>query len=249
MDVSVEFHDPKDFSLLALQGNGAVGALSPLVEGVDLTSLYFMQTARGTVNGIPVRITRCGYTGEDGFEIAVPSDCARTVADALLRSKAGNVRLAGLGARDSLRLEAGLCLYGVDLDHTTTPVEAGLTWLIAKRRREEADFPGASVILKQIRDGPARKRVGLTPLERGPPARANTAIYAQGQEDGDPVGHVTSGSPSPTLNTAVAMGYVRTPYAKIGTEVRLLVRDKYMRHKVARMPFVPTQYYSAPKPT
>lgn len=246
-DVTLRFLEPDEQSLLALQGPGAAKALAPLLEGADLDKLYFMRTTAAKVAGVPCRVTRCGYTGEDGVEISMASEHALQVAQALLDSKGGSVRLAGLGARDSLRLEAGLCLYGSDIDSSTSPVEAGLAWLVAKRRREAADFPGAAVVLKQLKEGPLRRRVGLVPVERGPPARGHTAIYAKGQENEDAIGEVTSGCPSPSLGHSIAIGYVQTPYSKVGTEVQLLVRSKYLRARVTKMPFVQAHYYMPPK--
>ncbi|XP_034240925.1 aminomethyltransferase, mitochondrial [Thrips palmi] len=246
-DVTLRFMEPEEQSLLALQGPGAAKALAPLLEGADLDKLYFMRTVSAKVAGVPCRVTRCGYTGEDGVEISMASEHALKVAQALLDAKTAAVQLAGLGARDSLRLEAGLCLYGSDIDATTTPVEAGLAWLVAKRRREAADFPGASVILKQLKEGTLRRRVGLVPVERGPPARGHTAIYAKGKEAEDAIGEVTSGCPSPSLGHSIAMGYVQTPHNKVGTEVHLLVRNKYVRAKVTKMPFVQAHYYMPPK--
>ena len=140
------------------------------------------------------------------------------------------------------RLEAGMCLYGKDIDHTTTPVEAGLSWLVAKRRRTTADFPGATVIIDQLRNGPRRKRVGLK--SRGPPARSGATVYAMTDaSDEDIVGYVTSGCPSPSLGCNVAMGYVRSELAKSGTKVLLAVRDKRVEATVCAMPFVPSKYY------
>ncbi|KAE8752143.1 hypothetical protein FOCC_FOCC000936 [Frankliniella occidentalis] len=244
-DVALRFLEPDEQSLLALQGPGAARALAPLIEGVDLDKLYFMRTTAAKVAGVPCRVTRCGYTGEDGVEISMPSEHARKVAEALIDNAA--VKLAGLGARDSLRLEAGLCLYGSDIDITTTPIDAGLAWLVAKRRREAADFPGASVILRQLKEGPLRRRVGLVPVERGPPARGHTAIYARGAENEDTIGEVTSGCPSPSLGHPIAIGYVQAPHHKVGTEVQLLVRNKFVRAKITKMPFVPSKYFMAPK--
>ncbi|GLG99784.1 Aminomethyltransferase, partial [Gryllus bimaculatus] len=168
--VRLRFFGAEERALLALQGPGAARALQPLTE-VDVGQLRFMGSTLAEVAGAPARLTRCGYTGEDGVEVAVAADRAAHVAQALLDSAHADVRPAGLGARDSLRLEAGLCLYGNDIDHTTTPVEAGLTWIIGKRRREAADFPGAAVVLRQLREGPKRRRVGLRAVAGGPPFR------------------------------------------------------------------------------
>jgi aminomethyltransferase len=188
------------------------------------------------IDGILCRVSRLGYTGEDGFEISVPADRAATLARTLLA--APEVRPIGLGARDSLRLEAGLCLYGHDIDRTTTPIEAGLAWTVAKRRREEGGFPGAAVILAQLRDGPPRRRVGLRPEGRAP-AREHTEIQDQ---SGRRIGTVTSGGFGPTVGAPVAMGYVAPAHATPGTPVQLVVRGKPLPARVVELPFVPHRY-------
>ena len=178
------------------------------------------------------------YTGEDGVEISIPEAHIETVVAAVLESKAGQAKLAGLGARDSLRLEAGLCLYGNDIDEDTTPVEAGLVWTIGKRRRQTKDFPGADLILQQIKEKPLRKRVGI--VSKGPPAREHTKIM----ENGQVVGEITSGCPSPSLGFNVAMGYVPLAKAKNGTNLQLQVRNKVIDATVSKMPFLPTNYFN-----
>lgn len=178
------------------------------------------------------------YTGEDGFEISVPSENAVGLAKAILEKSEGKVRLTGLGARDSLRLEAGLCLYGNDMEQHITPVEAGLSWAIGKRRRAEGGFLGAEVILKQLQDGPAIRRVGL--FSSGPPARSHSEILTAG---GEKLGEVTSGGFSPCLKKNIAMGYVKSGSHKPGTEVKIAVRGKSYDGVVTKMPFVPTKYY------
>lgn len=189
-----------------------------------------------------VRITRCGYTGEDGVEISVPSSQVESLTEALLA--AGELKLAGLGARDSLRLEAGLCLYGSDIDAQITPVEAALAWLVAKRRRTAADFPGAQPILQQLKEGVQRRRIGLQMLgAKAPPARAGVAIFSDGQQ----MGQVTSGCPSPSTGRNIAMGYVAEQLKKPGTKLQLKVRDKFYEAEVTRMPFVKANYYNKPK--
>jgi aminomethyltransferase len=188
--------------------------------------------------GIPCIVSRSGYTGEDGFEISVPADQAEALADRLLRDDA--VVPAGLGARDSLRLEAGLCLYGNDIDELTSPVEAGLTWTIGKRRRMAWDFPGAAVVRDQLDNGVQRLRVGIRPDGRAP-ARALAEIVA---EDGTEAGIVTSGGFGPSLNAPVAMGYVRRGLAVDGTRLTLTVRGKPLPATVAPLPFVPHHYAS-----
>jgi glycine cleavage system T protein (aminomethyltransferase) len=190
------------------------------------------------VAGIPCLVSRSGYTGEDGFEISLRAAAAETLAQRLL--DAAEVAPAGLGARDTLRLEAGLCLYGNDIDELTTPVEAGLAWVVGKRRRAAWDFPGAAVIRDQLANGPHRRRVGLR-LEGRAPARAGTDIIAP---DGTAAGSVTSGGFAPTLNAPVAMGYVRSDLAADATPLLLLVRDKRLPARVCRLPFVPHRYAS-----
>ncbi|KAJ6851331.1 aminomethyltransferase, mitochondrial [Iris pallida] len=193
------------------------------------------------INGSHCFLTRTGYTGEDGFEISVPSEHAVDLAKAILEKSEGKVRLTGLGARDSLRLEAGLCLYGNDMEQHVTPVEAGLSWAIGKRRRAEGGFLGAEVILKQLQEGPAVRRVGF--FSSGPPARSHSEIVGA---SGEKIGEVTSGGFSPCLKKNIAMGYVKSGSHKPGTEVKILVRGKPYDGVVTKMPFVPTKYY---KPT
>lgn len=240
--VDVKFFDPDEQALLAFQGPAAEKVLQDLTR-INLSMLYFMNTIEAEVAGIPdCRITRCGYTGEDGFEISIPADKGSFVAEALLESKAGSVKLAGLGARDSLRLEAGLCLYGSDIDETTTPIEAGLAWLVAKRRRTEKNFPGADIVLNQLKNGCSRRRVGFK-MTNGPPARHGVDVVSGSNN----VGEVTSGCPSPTLGVNVAMGYVKDEFKKPGTKVDLRVRDKVYSAEISKMPFVPSKYYQKPK--
>jgi aminomethyltransferase len=230
-----------EMALLALQGPQAVTALARLAPGV--AELVFMTGGRFTVAGCDCFITRSGYTGEDGFEISVPAVQADTLARALLAQP--EVKPVGLGARNSLRLEAGLCLYGNDIATTTTPVEAALNWAMQKVRRSggarAGGFPGADKILAQL-DNPAtltKKRVGLIALERIP-VRDHTALQSL---DGAPIGEVTSGLLGPSINQPVAIGYVAPEFATLGTEVNALVRGKPVRMQVAAMPFVPTRYY------
>jgi aminomethyltransferase len=223
-----------DRALLALQGPLAAAVLGRLAP--EAAALPFMGFAAITVGGIGCLVSRSGYTGEDGFEISVPADDAEALARKLLA--APEVAPAGLGARDSLRLEAGLCLYGNDLDEVTTPVEAGLTWVIGKRRKMAWDFPGAAVVRDQMDNGAPRLRVGLRPEGRAP-ARAGTTI-ADGE--GNEAGLVTSGGFSPSLNAPIAMGYVRRDVAADGTGLFLLVRGKPLPATVVPMPFVPHRY-------
>ena len=187
------------------------------------------------------RISRCGYTGEDGFEISVPTENAIQVAETILSSSSGIVKLAGLGARDTLRLEAGLCLYGNDIDEATTPIEAGLTFTIGKRRRQTADFIGADIVLKQLKDKPLKRRVGLIGTS-GPPARGHTSVLdAKTQTE---IGIVTSGCPSPSLKKNIAMAYLPMSQ-KFGSKVFCVIRGKQFEYEIVKMPFVATNYYIA----
>lgn len=224
----------EDRALIALQGPGAEAALSALAPAA--ATLSFMTGAEMDVDGAACFVTRSGYTGEDGYEISVPADQADALARKLLAQN--DVEAIGLGARDSLRLEAGLCLYGHDIDETTTPVEAALTWSIGKRRREEGGFPGADVILDQIKNGAPRKRVGILPDGRAP-AREGTEIQAP---DGTSIGTITSGGFGPSLEAPLAMGYVTTGHAAAGSAVNVVVRGKALPAKTAKMPFVPNGY-------
>ncbi|XP_046748092.1 aminomethyltransferase, mitochondrial [Diprion similis] len=235
--VSLEFLDPLDHGLVALQGPKASKALQSFTT-INLSDLKFMQSVKTDFFGNQIRISRCGYTGEDGFEISLPQTIARQFVEAIL--SAGDVKLAGLGARDSLRLEAGLCLYGHDIDETTTPVEADLTWVVAKRRRAEKNFPGAEKILLQITTKPSRKRVGLL-VGQGPPARAGAAVLTP---EGESVGRVTSGGPSPTLGRHIAMGYLPLNLCHSGSGVLVEIRGKTYKASVSKMPFVKTNYYT-----
>ena len=230
-----------DHGLLALQGPQAATALARLVPGVE--KLVFMSGGGFAWNGVELFITRSGYTGEDGFEISVPGAQAEALARALLAQP--EVKPIGLGARNSLRLEAGLCLYGNDIDATTTPPEGALNWAIQKVRRtggaRAGGFPGADKVLAQI-DDPAlltRKRVGLIAKERVP-VREPAVLENM---DGQAIGQVTSGLLSPTLNQPIALAYVQPDYAVPGTEVFAMVRGKPVPMVVAPTPFVPTRYY------
>jgi aminomethyltransferase len=223
-----------DRALLALQGPLAAQALARLAP--DAAGLPFMGVADLRIADTTVLISRSGYTGEDGFELSVAASDAEPLAKLLLSQP--EVAPAGLGARDSLRLEAGLPLYGHDLDEYTTPVEAGLTWAIGKRRRIAWDFPGADTIRDQLDNGPPRLRVGLLPDGRAP-VRAGVAIL---DGDGNTVGLVTSGTFSPTRDAPIAMGYVRPPFAADGTKLALMLRGKPVPARVVPLPFVPHRY-------
>ncbi len=222
-------------ALLALQGPKAAAVMARFAASA--TKLRFMEAGVFTVDRVDWMVSRSGYTGEDGFEISVPGDVAPDVARRLLAEP--EVEPIGLGARDSLRLEAGLCLYGHDIDEKTTPVEASLTWTIAKRRRAARDFPGADHILSQIEEGPARRRVGFK-LEGRLPAREDAAIETPA---GAPVGRVTSGGFGPTVNAAIGMGYVDAAQRATDTPLRFVVRGKKLPGRVVKMPFVPANYY------
>ena len=230
-----------DHALLALQGPQAAAVLARLAPGV--AQLVFMTGGDFNIAGCDCFVTRSGYTGEDGFEISVPAAQADTLARALLAQP--EVQPIGLGARNSLRLEAGLCLYGNDIDATTTPPEAVLNWAIQKVRRtggaRAGGFPGADKVLAQI-DSPTtltRKRVGLVALERIP-VREHTILQ---NVDGLQIGEVTSGLLGPTVDKPVAMGFVEPAFAAIGTRVNAIVRGKVVPMEVVTMPFNPTHYY------
>jgi len=220
-----------DRALLALQGPLAASVLERHSPGIS--NLTFMKVVRTTVAGAPAIISRTGYTGEDGFEISIEGADAERVARALLGES--EVLPIGLGARDSLRLEAGLCLYGHDIDETRDPAQANLLWSIGKRRKEAKDFPGAA---QTLNGAPAIKRVGIRPDGRAP-AREGTEIAAK---DGRIVGKVTSGGFGPSLNAPIAMGYVESTFAADGTQLDLMVRGKAMPGVISPMPFVPHTY-------
>lgn len=239
-DVHLEFCG--HYSLLALQGPESAQVLQKLTGNVDLNILPFMSVLDCTVAGVPdCSISRSGYTGEDGFEISIPSDSGTLhIAESLIADE--SVRLAGLGVRDTLRIEAGLCLYGSDIDETTSPVEAGLAWTISKRRRAEGGgFPGADIIMEQIKTGVARKRVGLSILS-GPPARHDNNIYLPTDEHNS-IGVTTSGTFSPTLGKAVAIAYVQTQHASVETQVMVEVRNKRNPATITKFPFVKSNYF------
>jgi aminomethyltransferase len=223
-------------ALLALQGPAAVAVLERHSSGIG--NLSFMQAARVTVAGAPAIVSRTGYTGEDGFEISLEGKDAERVARALLDE--AEVLPIGLGARDSLRLEAGLCLYGHDIDESTDPVEASLVWSIGKRRKAEGGFAGADLVLERLKNGAERKRVGILPDGRAP-AREGTDIAVNGQV----IGKITSGGFGASLNGPLAMGYVQSEFSKTGTKLELLVRGKALAAEVVSMPFVPHRYNRA----
>ncbi|MFN7102973.1 MAG: glycine cleavage system aminomethyltransferase GcvT [Pseudorhizobium sp.] len=229
----------EDRALIAVQGPQAVAAVA--AHAPKAAELAFMSADWMEFDGITCHVSRSGYTGEDGVEMSVPADKAEAITRALLADE--RVKPIGLGARDSLRLEAGLCLYGHDLDETTSPVEGDITFILQKRRREEGGFPGAARIQREFAEGPARKRVGLK-LDGRAPAREGAEIKVPG---GDTVGIVTSGGFGPTAGVPVAMGYVAATHAAPGTKLALVVRGKDLEATVVEMPIVPHRYYRAPK--
>lgn len=220
-------------ALLALQGPLAARVLEPIIPGVS--DMVFMQSKAFAVGGNVYAVSRSGYTGEDGFEISCSEGAGVKLAERLLEDP--NVLPIGLGARDSLRLEAGLCLYGHDIDETTSPIEAGLQWSIQKKRREAGDFPGAARILRELKDGPSRRRVGIKPEGRQP-AREGTPVLAGGRR----IGVVTSGGFGPSVDGPVAMGYVESAFASAGTQISVEVRGRELPARVADMPFFPHRY-------
>lgn len=247
-DVTMEYLEDT-MQLLALQGPGASAAIAKILpDGFDLSSMAFMTgidvTLDGNIEGC--RITRCGYTGEDGFEIAIPADHCESIASKLIEDE--TVNQTGLGARDSLRLEAGLCLYGNDLDETTNPVMGTLAWTLGRpgsRRRTEQGFCGAATFLTpegKLKKQP-KKRVGIIGMKA--PARQGTEIYDA--EGTTLVGEITSGTYSPCLKKPIAMGYVDTALAKAGTGLQLKIRNKMQSAEVTKMPFVESRYYRVPE--
>ena len=251
------------WGLIALQGPLSADILQRAlvtagVDNVDLKALYFGQCKYITIElplqqssdlAPPILVSRGGYTGEDGFEVSIPPELTVPFTNHLLESGGSEkLRLAGLGARDSLRLEAGMCLYGHDLDDKITPVEAGLSWIVHQDRRARGGFHGDKTILEQLRpvkDGgspPKQRRVGL--IVEGAPAREGAVIIdPTGPEPAEVVGKVTSGCPSPTLGKNIAMGYIKSPLHKAGTPVEVLVRGKRRKAEVVKMPFVKSQYW------
>jgi aminomethyltransferase len=224
-------------SLVALQGPLAAATLARLAPQEPIETMAFMSARPARIAGFETFVSRSGYTGEDGYEISIASAQAEGFARVLLDEP--DVAPIGLGARDSLRLEAGLCLYGHELDETTDPIEAALSWSIQKRRRLEGGFPGAKRIQNALANGPDRQRVGLRPDGRAP-AREGAEIVSAG---GAPIGLVTSGGFAPSLNAPIAMGYVARAHAAIGTPVALMVRGKALSARVVALPFHPHAYY------
>ena len=255
----VEWEVLEGWGLVALQGPLSEEILTSILlepEEAKLREMYFGQSKYIKVKLLdkevssPLLVSRGGYTGEDGFEISIPPTEAVSVTEALLQSATEKkLQLAGLGARDSLRLEAGMCLYGHDLDDTTTPVEAALSWVIGKDRRTAGGFHGSDIILQQLTPkskggaGVSRRRIGL--IVEGAPAREGAEIV---DERGEKIGNITSGCPSPTLGKNIAMGYIKDGFHKSGTDVAVLVRGKQRKATVTKMPFVPSKYWKGATP-
>jgi aminomethyltransferase len=256
----VDWEVLENWGLIALQGPLSQDILTSVLiepEASKLKEMYFGQSKFITIKLLggressPLLVSRGGYTGEDGFEISIPPGESVAVTEALLKTATPErLQLAGLGARDSLRLEAGMCLYGHDLDDSTTPVEAALAWVIGKDRRTEGGFHGSEVILKQLTpkskggSGVERRRVGL--IVEGAPAREGAEIVG---ENGKKIGVITSGCPSPTLKKNVAMGYIKDGFHKSGTQVEVVVRGKKRKAQVTKMPFVPSRYWKGVAPS
>jgi aminomethyltransferase len=224
-------------ALIAVQGPTAAAVVARHCP--EAASMAFMSAIGTRFDGIDCHISRSGYTGEDGYEISAKSTRINAIVERLLGEP--GVKLVGLGARDSLRLEAGLCLYGHDIDETTSPTEAALAWSIQKRRRAEGGFPGAARVIEELQNGPARLRVGLSPEGRAP-AREGTEVRAS---DGSSIGRVTSGGFGPTVGGPIAMGYVNRRFSEPGAPVVLIVRGKEIAAKVVPLPFVPHRYHRA----
>lgn len=255
----VEWEVLDGWGLVALQGPLSEEIISSVLadaEEASLREIYFGQSRflrfrlKGMELSSPLLVSRGGYTGEDGFEISIKPEETVAVTEALLQSAGPEkLRLAGLGARDSLRLEAGMCLYGHDLDDTTTPIEASLSWVIGQDRKIEGGFHGDKVILRQLKPktkggvGVERRRVGL--IVEGAPAREGAEIVSP---EGETIGRITSGCPSPTLGKNIAMGYIKDGFHKAGTDVDVVVRGKPRKARVTKMPFVPSKYWKAPAP-
>ena len=224
-------------ALIALQGPLAAATLARLAPGEGIETMAFMSARPAQIADVETFVSRSGYTGEDGYEISLASSEAESFARILLGQP--DVEPIGLGARDSLRLEAGLCLYGHELDQTVDPIEAALAWSIQKRRRVEGGFPGAKRIQDALANGTARQRAGIRPDGRAP-AREGTEILSA---DGAPIGVVTSGGFGPSVNGPIAMGYVARAHAAVGTPISLMVRGKPLSARVVALPFYPHAYY------
>ena len=234
LDANTHMNLNDNKALLALQGPDAAKVLCKL--GLDIDGFNFMDVRHFDLAGVPAGITRSGYTGEDGFEISLPGESATPIAERLLNTK--KVTLAGLGARDTLRLEAGLPLWGHELDENITPTTAGLTFALSKKRREAANFPGASIILDELAEGPSRHLVGLL-AEGSRPVRDGVML----KQDGKDIGIVTSGGFSPSLNRPAALGFVDRAYAEAGTQLTAVTRGTETQITVAKLPLVTHRYF------
>ena len=230
----IEVKEIFDQALIALQGPAAEQVLKAHCNAI--VNLKFMESITATINGVPCRISRLGYTGEDGFEISIPESKAEDITRSILDHP--DCFPAGLGARDSLRMEAGLCLYGNDIDENKSPIEANLSWTIQKRRQLEGNFPGATRILRELADGPSQKLVGIKPLGRAP-ARAGVEVQNQ---NGQVIGTITSGGFGPTFDGPIAMGYVAINQAKPGNQINLIIRGKQQPAEVCSLPFIKQNY-------
>ncbi|MDA7947290.1 MAG: glycine cleavage system aminomethyltransferase GcvT [Hyphomicrobiaceae bacterium] len=239
LDGNVTLEPVEDRALVALQGPTAAAVMAKWCP--QAADMGFMTASSAEFDGIDCHISRSGYTGEDGYEISIAADKVEQLARTLLSHD--DVEAIGLGARDSLRLEAGLCLYGHDIDETTSPVEADLVWSMSKRRREEGGFPGADRIQGELRDGPSRLRVGIKPDGRAP-AREGAEIV---DGDGKTIGSITSGGFGPSAEGPVAMGYVESVHATPGSQIGLMVRGEARPARVVELPFVPHRYYRKSK--
>lgn len=259
MEHTVNWEVLENWGLIALQGPLSASILENILVNplhVNLKGLYFGQSRSAQVRlssgepSVPIMILRGGYTGEDGFEMSLPPNITISVTESLLHSAGSErLRLAGLGTRDSLRLEAGMCLYGHDLDDATTPVEAGLGWTIGGDRRIGGGFFGDQIILRQLKPvkeggcGVSRRRVGF--VIEGAPAREGAEVV---DSRGNVIGVITSGSPSPTLKKNIAMGYIKSGHHKAGTKVEVVVRGKRRSATITKMPFVPSRYWRPSMP-
>lgn len=230
---SITHHD--DYGLLALQGQKSVAILNAHVP--DIHHLGFMQAQKFDFKGHIVQIARCGYTGEDGFEIYIPPSATQTIYETLFQHQ--DVQPIGLGARDTLRLEAGLCLYGQDIDVNTSPIEANLGWLVSKNKTKAQNYIGANIIQQQLQDGVSKKRVGLLPKTKAPMRQHVKLFNAQDVE----IGYITSGTFSPTLQRPIAMGYVMPEYSQVGKEIFAELRGKKIPVEIAQLPFIAHKYY------
>lgn len=231
----VSIQKVEGYSLIAIQGPKSKDIIQDLLKE-DLTKLFFMNSKTFSFQGTKINITRCGYTGEDGFEIQISDQIVVEFVKKLLSYE---ITLSGLGARDTLRLEAGLCLMTHDMTEEITPIEADLSWTIGKRRKEEGNFKGAKFILEQLKNGVEKKRVGFI-LTGKTAAREGTKIF---DNNGNEIGIVTSGGPSPSLDKPIGMGYVKTPFTKIGQKLFFNIRGKQIEGFISQMPFIPSGYY------